>query len=123
MERKKPDNLLTGLRPIPGVAVVHPAWCDLALCTATPDAATGQAHRSAAVVMATDGPGRLRTEIGLSQAHAPWPTDTYAEIRVVGLTDTSWRTVSGRGLLTVRQAASLGEALRELAAAAGEAGR
>jgi hypothetical protein len=57
----------------PTAVVAHPDWCDLALCTATPAAAIGEAHRGTPVtVTAGHALEDLTVTAGLYQAHAPW---------------------------------------------------
>jgi len=82
----------------------------------------GEAHRSAPTFVGTEGAGRLRASMSLSQAHAPWPTITYARLHLAGL-DVGFGTVSGDAALTAEQAADLGDGLLHLAGLALESDR
>ena len=95
-------------------SVEHPSWCDRVLCTATTGAVVGETHCSAPTVIGAEGADRVRVTMGLSRAHAPWPTSTYVRLHLSGL-EVGFRTVSGDGALTVEQAADLGSALLHLA--------
>src|SRR6266487_2496419 len=108
------DSVCAGQRIAPaGSAVEHPPWCDRQRCTATPDAAMGEAHRSAPVTIVPDTISRVRIAISLSQAHAPWQTTTtYVRLEVAGL-DHDFTPVAGSGVLTAAQAAEWSRALSE----------
>jgi len=102
-------------------AIKHPAWCDLALCTAQAEQPTEygprgyhlsapvvldiQAVRTGGMVPVGDATAQLRQEV------ASWPCEPYARITFGSYGDDGMD-------LTVIQAAAAAAALGELAAAA-----
>ena len=64
----------------------HPEWCDPTRCTATPTAATGEAHRGTPTTL-TIAPTLfppLFVHVSLYRAHAPWLTTVFVELELSG---------------------------------------
>ncbi len=101
-------------------AIVHPDWCDQGICTATPAAPNGEAHRSEPATVALTG-GAIDVRAHLYQAHAAWPTAVLVKLELSGLIGPNWQLVNGTTTITPGEVTDLAEMLTGLAAS-GRAG-
>jgi hypothetical protein len=97
----------------------HPEWCDPARCTATPTAATGQAHRSAPTPLTIGETvvAPLAVNVSLYKAHAPWLTEVYVELELSGHS-ANYRPASLRATVPAHKAGEVGQLLCGVAARA-----
>src|SRR5262245_25474453 len=110
-EKSRKDLELSDIR--------HPEWCDPARCTATPTAATGEAHRSAPTTLTIGETVFAPLSVGVSlyKAHAPWLTEVYVELELSGHSP-DYQPASLRATVPAHKAGEIGQLLCGVAARA-----